>query len=434
MYPPSQVNRLITLTSAFIFYGLNFFACLQAQDWARSDIKTLHRVDMRNLGYPLVNEIPANSSAITSLLTAKNGKIYGGTTGETAYLLLFDPKNNKVRHLGKMEGEESIHHALVEDKRGHLYLGTGKNMFKPFSLSSGGIGEDNPIDNALWEDIKSNFSDYPGGHLFRYCPEISDKHVKLSQMACEVQDLGIPVAKNSIYALTIDPERDNIYGLSYPDGRFFIYEIQKAMFTDLGEIDSERVFKGPERWWRSVPRALVCDNRGRVFTTGTGGMIVYYDPALHKIVYTDLRIPSDEYPERFYTTHPVVECMDKDAEGLIYGGTSDGLLFSLDTENLMLDNLGKVRAVRRLRTLTVGLDGKVYFMAGERPETSPSPCQFYCYHPNRSHFEKFGLLIVDRSPNYYWRGYQFDSMTTGLDGTIYIGERERRSHLFIFLP
>ena len=44
------------------------------------------------------------------------------------------------------------------------------------------------------------------------------------------------------------------------------------------------------------------------------------------------------------------------------------------------------------------------------------------------------LLIVDRSPYYYWRGYQFDAMVVGLEGTLYLGESERRSHLFLFLP
>ena len=29
---------------------------------------------------------------------------------------------------------------------------------------------------------------------------------------------------------------------------------------------------------------------------------------------------------------------------------------------------------------------------------------------------------------------QFDAMTTGLDGTIYLGETERRSHLFLLIP
>ena len=31
-------------------------------------------------------------------------------------------------------------------------------------------------------------------------------------------------------------------------------------------------------------------------------------------------------------------------------------------------------------------------------------------------------------------GGQFDCMTTGLDGTIYLGESERKSHLFLYIP
>ncbi len=52
----------------------------QAQDWAKSLINNLQRVDLRNLGYPMVNEIPENSSAITSLILGKDDKIYGGTS------------------------------------------------------------------------------------------------------------------------------------------------------------------------------------------------------------------------------------------------------------------------------------------------------------------------------------------------------------------
>jgi hypothetical protein len=99
---------------------------------------------------------------------------------------------------------------------------------------------------------------------------------------------------------------------------------------------------------------------------------------------------------------------------------------------MTLVNLGKPRAARRLRCLTVGRDEKVYFMAGER--SASRPCHFYCYDPRIGGFEDLGLLIVDRSPYYYWRGYQFDSMATGADGAIYLGESERRSHLFLFLP
>jgi hypothetical protein len=261
---------------------------------------------------------------------------------------------------------------------------------------------------------------------------MSNSKVKLPEMQCDLEDLGIAVAHNGIYALTSNLKGDQIYGLTYPDGHFFIYDLTAKKFTDLGPVDEKIVFHGPERYWRSLPRALVCDDSGRVFLSGTGGIIQYYDPILKKLVSTDMKIPGDYYYAMIYRDYAVVECFSKDASGIIYGGTSDGYLFTLDPVSMRITNLGKVRASRRLRCLTVGKNGKVYLMAGER--SASRACQFYSYDPHQGGFEDLGLLIVDRSPYYYWRGQQFDAMTTGKNGTIYIGESERRSHLFIYIP
>ena len=100
--------NIILIALLFILICLNNAA---AKDWAMTNIKNLQRVDLRNLGYSLVNEIPANSTAITSLLPVSNGKIYGGTSGQQAYLFFFDPATNKVRHLGKIPGQSGIHHS-----------------------------------------------------------------------------------------------------------------------------------------------------------------------------------------------------------------------------------------------------------------------------------------------------------------------------------
>jgi hypothetical protein len=408
------------------------FEQLRSQDWARTNIRDLHRVDMRDLGYPMVNEVPENSSAITSLITARDGKIYGATTGEESYLFMFDPVINKVRHLGKIAGQESVHHALIEDKNGSLYLGTGRNMFEEILLSKGGIGIEETVDKTLWDDIKNHFRNYPGGHLFRYVPQLSNEKVKTPGLSCELEDLGILLANNSIYALTINPAGEEIYGLTYPDGHFFVYNIPLKKFSDLGPIDQKIVFHGPERYWRSLPRALICDDSGRVFFSSTDGIIRYYDPKSRKLESTILKIPGDYYYLQFYEDYAVVDYFTKDSTGLIYGGTSDGYLFSLDPACMLLRNLGKMRASRRIRCLSVGLNGKVYIMAGER--STSRPCQFYSYNPASGGFDDLGLLIADRSPYYYWRGQQFDAMTTGKDGTIYIGESERRSHLFLYIP
>ncbi len=427
------MNNCQKIYTGFIILLLAVFATNIgfSQDWAKTLIQNRQRVDLRDPGYPDVNEVPVNSSAITSLITASNGIIYGGTSGDDAYLIMFDPSINKVRHLGKIPGQTAILHSLVEDKNGYIYIGTGKNMFEDVPLSKYGEGDDK-LDVTLWKDIKKYFSDYPGGHLYCYKPSISNNRVKLPDANADVEDLGMPLANNSIYALTINPKLDEIYGLTYPDGHFFIYNISAKKFTDLGEVDSKKVYHGPERTWRTLPRALVCDDSGRVFMSSTNGMLKYYDPSSGKLVPTKVEIPGDYYYLQFFQDYTAVEYFAKDAKGLIYGGTTDGYLFSFDPKTMVLKNLGKVRESRRLRCLTVGMDGKVYMMAGERSSTRP--CQFYSYNPDGGGFESYGLLIVDRSPYYYWRGQQFDCMTTGLDGTIYLGESERKSHLFLYIP
>ncbi len=339
---------------------------------------------------------------------------------------------NKVRHLGKIAGEEAIHHSLVEDKDGYIYIGTGKDMFKDIPISEGGIGKEGALEKSLWEDLKNEYENYPGGQLLRYNPKISNDKVKLPDMECELEPLGIPVSQNAIYVMTINAEGDEIYGLTYPDGHFFIYNIKKEEFSDLGTVDEKVVFHGPERYWRSLPRAIMCDDSGRVFMSSTEGIIKYYCPETKKLVKTDMKIPGDYYYIQFFEDYAVVEYFAKSSSGLIYGGTSDGHLFSIDPDTMKLVNFGKARASRRLRCLTTGTEGKVYIMAGER--SASRPCQFYCFDPKTGGFNDLGLLIADRSPHYYWRGQQFDAMTTGKDGTIYLGESERRSHLFQYIP
>jgi len=430
-------------------------------------INDAQRVDLRNLGYPMVNEIPANSCYITSLMTAKDGTIYGATSGEQAYLFMFVPGMNKIRHLGKVANETGVYHSLVEDAKGNIYVGTGRNVFEKFEMSrygpepgsekdlidwsnvdtdfehsyadhvryemklSGGLMGYQYLDMILWNDIKNLFKDYPGGHLYKYNPE-SNRRVKLVDMQCELEDLGIPVANNSIYALTINPGGDEIYGITYPDGHFFIYDIEGKKLKDLGPIDHEVTFHGPERNWRSLPRALICDDDGRVYTSGSNGMLVYYCPRAGKIESTGLAIPSDDYRAHRFIDYAVIDCFAKDCNGLIYGGSSDGYFFSFDPEKNELISFGKVRAARRARCLISAKNGKVYLMAGERMVSKP--CQLYVFDPDTRGFSALGILRVDRSPYYLRTGYQFDCSAVGRDGTIFFGESDRRGKLFMYIP
>jgi len=402
---------------------------LGAQHWVNPNVEG-HRIDLRDLGYPEVNQIPAQSSAITSLLAASNGKIYGGTSGQEAYLFLYDPTTNKVKHLGRIPGQQGIHHALVEDALGFLYLGTGLDVLRPLELTRSVANARNSVSDALWLDVKKPYQGYAGGRLYRYDPNTGDRQVLMPEDSCPLEDLGIPVPNNGIYALAINPQAEIIYGLTYPDGRLFEYRIAEKKFSDLGEVDRGVFFHGPERDWRSLPRALVVGDAGRVYTSGEDGFLVFYDPRQDKILSTGHKIPGEYYPVQAYSGHPVAECFVQDRQGLIYGGSSDGFLFSFDPAAGRLVSLGKPRLSRRLRALTAGKDGRLYMVAGERIE----PCRLFSFDPRGGGFRDLGVIAVDRSPYYSWRGYQFDSMATGADGAIYLGESERRSHLFLYLP
>jgi len=389
-----------------------------------------HNLDLRDLGYPQVNMIPPNCSAVTSLITAPSGRIYGATSGDTAYLFLYDPKINKVRHLGKLAGHEGVFHSLVMDKQGYIYIGTGKNVLADIVISPETGSGDDSIDGCLWKDVLSQYAGYEGGRLLRYDPDKSDSIVYLPDWDCPVEDLGTAVAGDGIYALTIDRQRNVIYGLTYPNGRMFSFDIAKKKFTDIGKTCEKIVFHGPERNWRTLPRALVCDDSGRVFTFGSGGLLHYYKPPDKSLTVTDIKIPGEYHPVQAYKGYPTVEYFAKDANGLIYGASCDGFIFSFEPDKMKLKNLGKCRLTRRVRALTLGRDGNLYIMAGERIE----PVRLFVYNPKEATYRDLGVMAVDRSPYYSWRADQFDCMTTGLDGTIYIGESDRRGHLFLFSP
>jgi len=124
------------------------------------------------------------------------------------------------------------------------------------------------------------------------------------------------------------------------------------------------------------------------------------------------------------------EPLVKDVKGWIYGGTSEGFLFKFDPETHAVINLGKPIDRMRIRGLTVGLDGRIYGIAGEQS----AECHFFCYDPKVGGYTIFGSISVERHPYYDWLGKQFDAVAAGLDGTIYLGESERKSHLFLFSP
>lgn len=387
------------------------------------------RLDYRDIGYPGATEIPADSSPITALLAHSSGKVYGATSGKRSHLFVFDARVNKVFPLGVVPAAQGVHGCLVEGKTETIYIGTGRNEHELLTLTREMPHGRRAIEKQLWADIESRYAGYEGGHLHAYDPAKGDAEVYLEDASAKVSDLGVPLPGESIYAMAIDAKRGVIYGIGYPHAELFAFDIAKRETRRLGKWMEKLAYPGPERSWRGVPRALVVDSDGVVWSSGDNGLLRFYDPRICEFGETSMRIPGEYWETQNYDAYPVVEQLFVRGDGTFVGTTSDGFVFTAQPNANRLLSWGKPRVERRIRAATQGRDGRLYMVAGEKDDV----CRLFSFRLDEGYLD-WGVLGVDRSPYYAKIAYQFDAMCTGADGTVFIGESDRRAKLFMFVP
>lgn len=403
-----------------------------SQQWINTHFDN-HRLDYRDLGYPTQNLIPADNSQITALMTHSNGFVYGATSGKTqSYLFFYNQFINKVRPLGKISNATGVYHCLLEGKNGEIYIGTGLNMLAPLKLTKDFPVKVEGIEEQLWKDIKTPYQEFEGGHIYKYNPKTGDVNRYTNDDSCPLEDLGIPVANNSIYAMEFDSSKTVIYGMTYPDANFFVFDLKTKKIRNFGDIMTHKIFSGPERYWRTVPRDLYCHPvTGQVYMSGDNGFIIKYNPTSDKIEMTWMRLPGEYWEGLKSWDYPVVECFEPDNDGNIYVGTNDGYLLKLDIANDDIIVLGKPRMMRRMRAMKLGKDNNMYIITGEFERM----CKLHIYDlAGERGFSELGPFAVDRSPYYSKRAYQFDAMAVGPDGTVFCGESDRKGNLFLYIP
>ena len=411
---------------------LSVLVTVNAQQWVNPHFDT-HRLDYRDLGYPTQNLIPADNSQITALISHSNGFVYGATSGKTqSYLFFYNKFINKVRPLGKIGNAAGVHHCLLEGKEGEIYIGAGRNIWEPLKMTKDFPVEHEGIEKQLWKDIKKPYENYEGGHIYRYDPVEGDRQRYTNEDATPLDDLGIPVGNNSVYAMIFNLDSTKIIGLSYPDANFFVFDIASKTTTNLGDIMTHKVFSGPERNWRSVARALYCDpETGAIYTSGDNGFLLKYIPGSDELELTWMRLPGEYWEGLKSWDYPIIEQFVADCTGRVFASTHDGYLVELNFKTEVVKVLGKPRIMRRMRAMELGLNNKLYMITGE-PERS---CKLHTYDiAGEKGFRELGPFSVDRSPYYSKRSYQFDAMAIGADGTVFCGESDRDGKLYFYMP
>jgi hypothetical protein len=352
------------------------------------------RIDARALGYPPLDVIPDGESGITSLTTAPNGYIYGATSGARSHLFVLSPIHGFVQPLGYLPDTKTVMHAVVVSAAGDVYIGSGTS-----------------------------------GHLLKYTPS-SPYHEQIEthdDKPVPVKDLGQAVEGQGIFTLAIDRYSGVIYGLTSPDTHFFSYSISTGKFSDFGVVCA-KVPPG-EKFEKDkiMSRMLALDLKGNVYASGEDGFLFKFDLATQKLEKLSLQaptIPGREPWER------VDAFMRDEVSGLIYGGTSDGYLFRFDPANLTIENLGKPLIQYDIAGLVPGPGGKIYGVGG----TAQGMARLFSYRPATGAYQDLGFIDVNRRPYYTWQAYVIGAVAVGHRGTIYIGENERISKLYLFYP
>ena len=201
---------------------------------------------------------------------ASDGKIYYVLSSEVhdtaAQMYSFDPGSKQIKHLGDLTeacGEKGM--KAVSQGKSHVNFveANGKLYFATH------IGYYSIIDDMEKAGVPPpGWKPYQGGHLLAY-----------DMASGKFENLGVAPRREGILTMNMDARRGRFYGLTWPTGYFFRYDLAKKEMKDLGPF-FEQGENGKGATYRTICRSLAVDPEdGSVyFTTGEGAIHRYrYD-------------------------------------------------------------------------------------------------------------------------------------------------------------
>jgi hypothetical protein len=356
-------------------------------------------VSLENAG-PLLR-LPIYRNRITSLAAQGDWAIGGTSANEGLSPFLFA--------VSLSEKELKVVYDLAEDIPGQRAIKSG----------FGQVGE------ALYAGTIADDGD-EGGHLIK---------VTFDGSSFTVEDLGVPVDGEGVFSLTADPERRTLYGISFPHGKFFSYNIADAQVKIFDETAITERQHGQYHAYAVteedvLSRALVVDRRGRVWGSRPVNRIFYYEPEAGKLVTIEEELPT------VWGRRPLgrADSWAVAPDGTVYGGNAgDGQLFRIDPQSMRVTNLGKPIMSPRMPGLAFGADGRLYGVAG----ALPGYAHFFVYNTRTGDYIDLGnprvpLNVPEVASELPWRGYQIATVAATEDGSyILLGEDESLSQLLV---
>ena len=165
-----------------------------------------------------------------SLSLASDGRLYYTLCSHNidthGRIYRYDPATNEVRllgDLGQITGEagrktipQGKSHSKFFEHEGKLYTGTQYGFFQASE------NKERPA------DVPAGYQPYPGGHIIAW-----------DMRQERFEDLAVVPAEDGIISMTLDPQRERIYALTWPRGFFVVYDLRTREIRNLGKVSGD---------------------------------------------------------------------------------------------------------------------------------------------------------------------------------------------------
>ncbi|KQS27845.1 hypothetical protein [Dyadobacter sp. Leaf189] len=178
-----------------------------------------------------------------------------------------------------------------------------------------------------------------------------------------LKNLGIGMQYESIKDVDIDPKTGTLYGITYPQAHFLVYNPEKNQMRDLGRLASSH-----------VPRVLFTDWWGNCYYVDWRQRLVKYEKDSDSLVFAREALPAFPGTPGSKIITGVTAYAKDEAKGIIYLVTYGAKLIAFHPEKQgigKVEDLGGVIETGKapawgpyVPNLNIGQNGKLYYIIG----------------------------------------------------------------------
>lgn len=331
---------------------------------------------------------PPESSSVQGLVFGTDGLLHGASFGKDVWVFTYDPQQAKIVSSTNLfehqPSNRSFSNGSLAAIAGNKFAVSYVSPVRGHLYGLGGI--------TIWQSTKPTSSSKDGFHF-------------------------IASASSDFVTLVGDPKSPFLYGLSATSS-VIRYDVQENTFGSAKNFGRTWLDFQPYTEREHLPRVLILDTDGTLYTTGKDGFIFRGSDKEKGIMVKVARAPFEPGREQWAALDAAVLGSD----GLIYGGTFDGYVFTFNPKSNVVINLGKPLREGGIQGLAFS-KGRLIGIGGAKDAP-----QAFAFNPKTRGFELAGALkTVDGKVV----NSDVGALVADKDGNIYLGIAGKQGGLYV---